>query len=361
MSIMRRLLLILGLLVTAGTAAAATNYVCVVCGQGPLSGRIWMTRRGPVCPDCYQLEDRCSLCGLPIRAGDGVVKTGDGRYLCKFDKTDAVLEAAEARELFQATRRELRELFGPGFTLNFPEVTVNLFDVDYWSEQGHGDGLHKFGFSSTRRSRGGVCTHEVALLSGQPRTELVATAAHEFTHLWINENRPPEHKIRSDTEEAICELAAYKLMESRPDPEQRQKILDNPYTHGEIKRLLKFEQQNSFADILAWVKNGTNTTLTEGPMLRHAISAAMPVSLPMQLQFTGLSIIGTRRAAIVNGVDLAPGDEKVILLQNQTVHVRCREVFTNELILEVEGSADPVRLKLTRKRDIPGGQAPSKR
>ena len=257
--IVRHLALILFLFASVFVSAAGeTNYVCVVCGKTPLTGRIWMSKWGAVCDDCYKLENHCSLCGLPIRAGDGSVKTGDGRFICRFDKRDAILDAAEAREVFADTRRELMELFGRGFALNFPEVKVDLFDVDYWSEKGRDDGLHKFGFSSTRKNKSGVCTHEVVMLSGRRRTELVATAAHEYTHLWINENRPPEHAIAADTVEAICELAAYKLMQARKETARQKEILENPYTHGEIKKLVGLEEMQGFGFILNWVKNGNS-------------------------------------------------------------------------------------------------------
>jgi hypothetical protein len=226
--------LILFLFAAVFSSAAETNYSCVICGQGPLAGRIWMSKWGAVCNACYQLENHCALCGLPI--GKDFVQTGDGRFICKFDRPNAVLDAAGAKEVFTDARRELVGLFGGGFALNFPDVTVNLFDVDYWTEKGRGDGLHKFGFSSTRRMAKGNCTHEVVLLSGRLRGELAATAAHEYTHLWINENCRPGRKLDPDTVEGICELAAYKLMTARTQPELPQRILENPYSHGEIKR-----------------------------------------------------------------------------------------------------------------------------
>ena len=98
-----------------------------------------------------------------------LVKTGDGRFICKFDKPNAVLDAARRGKFSWTTRRELVGLFGGGFALNFPEVTLNLFDVDYWSENGRADGLHKYGFASTRRTPKGDCTHEVVMLSGRLR------------------------------------------------------------------------------------------------------------------------------------------------------------------------------------------------
>lgn len=347
---MRHLALILFLFAAVFVAAAAeTNFTCVVCGKTPLTGRIWMSRWGAICDDCYRLENHCSLCGLPVRVGDGSVKTGDGRFICRFDKRDAILDAAEAREVFTDVRRELMELFGRSFALNFPEVKVDLFDVDYWSEKGHNDGLHKFGFSSTRKSAGGVCTHEVVMLSGRRRTELVAVAAHEYTHLWINENCPPEHAITPDTVEAICELTAYKLMQARGESVQQKEVLENPYTHGEIKKLVALEKQQGFGFVLNWVKNGTTPDLAEpatAPPTKSATGTNALPKLPAQLQFTGLSVIGSEREAIINGVGFAPGEQKRISLREKTVRVRCCEIRNDEVILQIDDAAELVKLKM---------------
>ncbi len=134
--------------------AAETNYFCIVCGKGPLTGRIWLHPRGAICDDCEKIRDRCAICGLPVKDGDGHVKTGDGRFICRFDKPNVILTQDQAKDLFEQTRDDVVELMGRQFALKYPDVTVNLFDVDYWSEKGGAGGLHKFGFSHTRRDRG---------------------------------------------------------------------------------------------------------------------------------------------------------------------------------------------------------------
>ncbi len=322
-------------------SAQQTNYFCIVCGKGPLTGRVWMSKWGPICDDCAKLETRCSICGLSIRDGDSHAETGDGRFICRFDKTNAVLNVAEAREVFEAARRDLVNLIGPDFALKYPNVTVNLFDVDYWSEKGREDGLHKYGFASTRRAPGGQCTHEVILISGRLRDEIAATAAHEYTHLWINENLTPNRKIAVDTAEAICELAAYKLMESRSGPEQQQKILENPYTHGEIKNLMQVENKYDMNYVLNWVKTGTTETLGGNRFFRPGETAAAVFAThptpPESLAFGGLITIGTDLQAVVNGAAFAAGDTKRIRLRDKTVLVHCREVRRDEVVLDVEG------------------------
>ena len=354
---MRPLALILFLFTAIFEAGAEpTNYSCVVCGKGPLHGRIWMSKWGAVCDVCYKLENHCSLCGLPI--GKDAVQTGDGRYICKFDKPNAVLDAGEAREVFTEARRELAGLFGSGFALNYPEVTVNLFDVDYWSEKGRGDGLHKFGFSHTRRSASGQCTHEVVMLSGRLRSELAATAAHEYTHLWINENCPPGRKLDGDTVEGICELAAYKLMEARAQLEQRQRILDNPYTHGEIKKLVALEKENGIAYILNWVKNGAAESFEGAALAVPALKPALtytnvPPPGPETLKLAGLLLDGQHRSAVISGELFAAGETRDLTLQTHRVRVRCREIRRTEVVLEVDGLAGPVTLKIGEERFVP--------
>ncbi|HEX9045709.1 MAG TPA: hypothetical protein VF988_01670, partial [Verrucomicrobiae bacterium] len=125
--------------------AADTNYYCVVCGKGPLKAHVWLHPRGPLCEDCKNIRERCSICGLPVKDGDGHIQTSDGRFICKFDKTNAVLTQEQANDLFEQTRGEVVDLYGRQFALKNPDVTVKLFDVDYWSEKGRGGGLHKFG------------------------------------------------------------------------------------------------------------------------------------------------------------------------------------------------------------------------
>jgi hypothetical protein len=334
------------------SAAGETNYFCIVCGKGPLTGHIWLHPRGPICDDCYKLENRCSLCGLPVRAGDGSVKTGDGRFICKFDKPNAVLDVAAAREVFENARQDVMDLYGRGFALKYQDVAVTMFDVDYWSEKSRENGLHKYGFAHTRRTPSGQCTHEVVMLSGELRNEMTATAAHEYTHLWINENCPGNHVIDGDTAEAICELTAYKLMQKKRLPEMQKRILENPYTHGKIKTLVDIEKRYDTDYVLDWVKNGRTETFDEDNGYAAQAASPPPVQysyvppvLPLALKFSGLFTIGTNRQAVINGVAFAAGDQKLIKLRNKTVLVRCREIQNAAVVVELNESAALVTLK----------------
>jgi len=344
---MRKFVLLLILFVATFAARAGaeqTNYICIVCGKGPLHGHIWLHPRGALCDDCEKIKDRCSICGLPIRENDGHIKTGDGRFICKFDKNDVILTQDQARDLFQKVREDIVDLYGPQFALKNQEVTVNLFDVDYWSEKEHSGGLHKFGFSSSRPSGGGGWTHEVIMLSGRTREEMEAVAAHEYTHLWINENRAANRTIDGDTVEAICELTAYKYMQKEKLPERQKHIMENPYTNGKILNLIAVEKEGGTDYVLNWVKTGkdsmfdANADLNTLTVPAPATSfIAGPAPLPKGLKYTGVMSIGKDRMAVINGKGLGVGDKTTIPLHDGPVIVRCLEIQGSEVKVEAGG------------------------
>ena len=359
---MSKIALILFLFAAGIASAGETNYFCVVCGKGPLHGLIHLSRWGPVCDDCLKIKDRCSICGLPVREGDGHVQTGDGRFICGFDKTNAVLTLEQAKALFAQTRDDVVAMLGPSFALKYADVTVSLFDVDYWSEKGRTNGLHGFGFASTRKAADGRCTHEVVLLSGRLRDEIAATAAHEYTHLWINENRPDHRAIDPDTIEAICELTAYKLMGQKKLPDMQERIRENPYTNGKIKTLIAVERQAGSDYILNWVKNGRAEALEEDadfaplPLPEPAAATpftAAPPGLPAGLKFSGIMQIGNWRRAIINGAAFATGEQKTIRLRDKRVLVRCGEIHDNDVIVQLNGSTDPLTLARGEEKLVP--------
>ncbi|MGA2247374.1 MAG: hypothetical protein ABSH48_20485 [Verrucomicrobiota bacterium] len=344
--LMRKLVTLLILLSAVLTASATeTNYFCIVCGQGPLTGHLWLHPRGAICDACEKLPDRCSICGLPVKNGDGHIKTPDGRLICRFDKPSVILTADQARDLFGKTRDDVVDLYGRQFALKFPEVTVNLFDVDYWSEKGNANGLHKFGFAHTRKSGDGVHTHEVVMLSGRTREEMTAVAAHEYTHLWIWENCPESHQIDDDTVEAICELTAYKLMQEKKDAEMQKRILENPYTNGKIRDVVAVEREGGTDYVLNWVKNsraGSFDTSASLAPLPAAAAQVIPVALaprvlPQGLTFSGIMAFGKAQSAVINGEEFAAGDQKTLNLRDRSLLVRCVAVNTEEVTVEANG------------------------
>jgi hypothetical protein len=158
--------------------------------------------------------------------------------------------------------------------------------------------------------------------------------------------------------EGICELSAYKLMEARSLPEQQQRILDNPYTHGEIKKLVALEKENGIAYILNWVKNGATenfeTAAPAAPAKKPALGFTnVPPPLPETLKLSGLLLDGQSRRAIISGALFAAGETRNVPLQSRVVRVRCREIRRNEVVLEVDGLAGPVTLIIGEEKFVP--------
>src|SRR5437867_3790988 len=101
-------ILLLGTTILLGAAPR----ICVVC-QKPIVGKAYYKKMDGqtnyVCELCTKLPTRCSLCDLP--AGEGSVRTEDGRIFCRLDAPKVVLVEAEAQQIFRATRDELERLF----------------------------------------------------------------------------------------------------------------------------------------------------------------------------------------------------------------------------------------------------------
>jgi hypothetical protein len=188
------------------------------------------------------------------------------------------------------------------------------------------------------------------MLSGRTREEMMSVAAHEYTHLWINENRPDSHVIDPDTTEAICELTAYKLMGDKKLPDMQKRILENPYTNGKIKTLVEVEREGGTDYVLNWVKNGTTQTLDADANL-PSVSPAVPAQIyfaprvrPPGLKFSGIMAFGSVQQAVINGVAFTVGEQKKIKLRNKSVLVRCQVIHAADVVVELDGSTNALKL-----------------
>jgi hypothetical protein len=300
------------------------------------------------------LETRCSLCGLPVR--EGFAKTADGRIICQFDLPNTVLSVDEARRIFNETVAAIRQMTRGAMQLNQTNVAVNVFDVDYWNVR---DGqpvpekLRRAGFSQSRHT-GKQFTHAVILLSGQLKLDMVSVCAHEFTHLWINENKAALRTLDGDTLEALCELVAYKLAVQNANPDQQDKIKNNSYTNGKIETLIEVELQYGLSSILDWVRNGTDPNLDlpklaqfrTGAIVAALHSGASPrAPAPNTLLLRGIFGKGKNRLALINDHSFAKLDEERVRVGSQMVLVRCLDILDQSVVIRVN-SSEPITLWL---------------
>jgi hypothetical protein len=353
-------------LLLAGLAVRAdSGYRCVVCDRKIEFGTVWTLREtNYLCEACHLITQRCIHCDIPVKIG--FATTGDGRHICRRHVPFVLMDEPEAGNVFRNATDELRRIARGQMELQQPQIPVKLFDTDYWSSKedaANPDALHKIGFSRTSWGNGQT-NHSVVLLSGQLRETLAAVSAHEYTHLWINENCPTSHVIEQNTIEGICELAAWKLMQGRQQSMEQAKIETNRYTKGRINDLIRIEQQIGFTAVLDWVKRGTGAVLSAsqetlavipaGPdptalaVWRAAIRAPQPPAIEESLHLDGLVEGQNRTVALVNGVTVEAGAAAEIRLNGALVKIMVETITNRSVVLRTNGYPIPVVLKLDR-------------
>jgi hypothetical protein len=344
---------------------ADTGYRCDACDRKIESGTVWTLRAtNYLCEACHLIPQRCVHCAMPVKIG--FATTTDGRHICRRHVPFVVLDEREANNVFRTATDELRRIARGQMELRQGEVPVKLFDTDYWSpkeDDANAGGLHKVGFSRTTWSNG-LMNHSVVMLSGQFRETLAAVSAHEYTHLWINENRPTNHVVEPDTIEAICELAAWKLMQGRNEPLEQARIETNGYTKGRIKDLIEVEREIGFMAVLDWVKRGTGAVLSStgqapppvrtGPdptalaVWRAAVRSPQPPAVEESLHLDGLVEGRNRTVALINGVTVEAGAAADIRLNGALLKVMVETITNRSVVLRTNGHPVPVVLKLDR-------------
>lgn len=332
---------------------ASGPLTCVVCAK-PLTGKYFIhNQTNNICPDCAKLETRCSLCGLPVK--NATTRTSDGRIFCRADATNVVVADEEAGKLFTQARGELNALTEGALTLRSPEVAVKLVDVDYWNPKPGAEttnAMHRLGFSISRPIGGGFA-HNVILMSGQLRATTLSTCAHEFTHLWLNENLPAGRKLEPDTREALCELIAYKLAVRRGDTNEITRIKQNPYTKGVILNAIEFDAREGLPGVVTWVRSGTDAALPTATGIASATAPSAPEPVrelrpppppATKLELRSLLRTSKRTMAVINGERFEAGSELSLLISGKRHLVRMVEAQDNAVVVTVDGEKQTLRL-----------------
>lgn len=325
-------------------APSAAPLVCTVCTK-PLVGKYFIhNQTNLICVECEKLPTRCAACGVPVR--DAGSKTTDGRVFCRVDAPNVVVAQEEASKLFAQARAGLSSLSDGVIELRSPEVAVQMVDVDYWNSKPGTDGtsaMHRLGFSISRPIGGGFA-HNVILMSGQLRNTALSTCAHEFTHLWLNENLKADRKLEPDTREALCELFAFKLATRRADTNELTRIKQNTYTRGVILNAIEFDTRVGLAGVISWVRNGTESALpgvsgnalaTEVPSTPIELRPPPPPATKLELR--SLIRTATRTVAVINGERFVTGSELSMLIDGKRRLVRLESATESSVIVTVDG------------------------
>lgn len=370
----------------AGVPLAARGDTCAICGQ-PLSGNVYAFtdkvthEQKIVCSDCSRLP-LCYICGLPVK--DDGVKLPDGRYLCARDGKTVVLRADEAVRISDEVKDDLDRLFSrfTEFPTNVHVSVIDRIDVD---SMFHPDGNDFESPNLLGCIRPETNHHEVRyemrLMTGLPLAELKETCAHEYTHAWVGMNVPPERreKLGRDAEEGFCELVGYLLMDSQQEDLEKQRVLQNRYTRGQIDLFIEAEKRYGFDQVLDWMKYGLAEELEEGhpeglrdvrmpragslaaaTAVRESVElspAAAPGSAmsapallapkppPAVLKLDGI-LWGNPPVAIINGRSFMARDSARVKIGGTNVNIRCLEIQKKSVRLQRVESGKEEELSL---------------
>lgn len=289
--------------------------------------------------------------------------------LCEFDARQGIFAEIDAQRLFEALKGELFPLFSGLGTLPNRNILVRMVDSQQMaavvqSTGGQPDQIEPMAFARCRRSENSPWDHEIYVMQGLGPARLAAALAHEYAHLWLQENLPPQRRLQRNTVEGFCELVAFQIMSRRGEELQKQVILANAYSRGQIQTFVKALEEHQFYRIVQWIKWGVDPGLSpnhaaavlnlEKPAQKQELqlaslqSVATPV--PEELTLKGVSGSPGRRFALINDQTLQKNDVANVRVGTGRVRVRCLEVGERSARVQVEGQAQPIELNLEAKK-----------
>jgi len=342
---------------------------CAICGE-EMTGTIYLltdklTReKKHVCYDCVHSADACFACGLPVRKD--YVRLPDGRFLCVRDAKQAVLNASDAKSICSEAREDLDKLFSRFLT--FPtNVEIAIVDrvnlLSLFKIPGNDfECPNVLGYFRATTNHHEV-RHKISLMSALRAAELKATCAHEYSHAWVFDNVSEERRqtLGRDAQEGFCELVGYLLMDAQREDEQKQAVLRNQYTHGQIDLFIQAEKRFGFNEIVDWMKYGVDAELdadncrdVDIPRAKRVSTSGAssylenPSPAPDKLVLKGISWIASRPLAIINNQSFAPGESGKVRVGITNVTIRCLAVQANSARIQILASGEELELSLNR-------------
>ena len=339
------------LILLAGFTCASRADNCAICGQ-PIYGTEYLVtdkvtgEQLLVCSNCIKLP-RCYICGVPVK--DGGAELPDGRWLCARDAKTAVLDDNEVLQTYAEVHDDLDRLFArfTEFPTNVDVAVIDRIDVNsMFNTMGNSfESPDLLGYTQPVMT-GNQKRYKIALLIGQPLAELKEVCAHELSHAWVGENVSPERhaQIARDAEEGFCEMVGYLLMDSQGEEAEKNRVLANLYTRGQVKLFVEAEQRYGFEQILDWMRYGETSELDEDhldeirdvempastPFAGNFVSGnygtqLAPPPVPAKIELQGI-LWSDNPVAIINGHAFFAGDEFNIKFAQTNATIRCLEI-----------------------------------
>ena len=364
-----------------GGVVFAGSDDCSVCGK-PIEKKVYFWQdevageKKKVCEQCSELTE-CYLCGLPVKNIGR--ELSDGRILCTRDTRSVVLDDEEALKICEHVKDALDRQFSR--FINFPSTNVNVRMVDrvdlqdLFRSAGEDHSCPEvWGYASGITNHARV-SYRIRILTGLPRSALKATCAHEYAHLWLiaNLSQKRSRHLEPDAVEGFCELIAYLLMDAQNESAQKQVILKNRYTRGQVKLFIEAEKRFGFNEVIDWILQGTDDALIEDKLDRireqrsgtvaagnspeidsketEAAVRVVPVvptnpPAPDKLLLQGIVWSRSNPTAVINGRTFRSNDVRSVRLGATNFTVRCLEIRPDAVVIQVDGSAQRQKLTL---------------
>jgi hypothetical protein len=376
---LRGIVLCLVLFAFAWVAQADDKMKCDICGQ-IIPGQYYKLddladgTQKVVCEECSKIKDRCFVCNLPVKSD--FKSLPDGRFICARDLKVTIQSEPEAAEIAKSVKDDLDRLLSRFITMPQDNaVQISIVDKFHLENLFHAPSpadmrcVTVFGASTSNPLPNGKFRHSVDLLSYLSKPRLQAVAAHEFGHTWVAENVKLRRRkiLDKNTHEAFCELIAYKYMESLHDEGEMLSIKYNKYTVGQIQVLLEADARYGFNAIVDWMKDGEDDTLsiTNLERLRYLKDTAAPKPAdlveraylptpapppePNFLALKGISGTGQHRFALINNATLEASERGRVRVGQTNVIVRCLEIRSNSVVIEIAGAKEKKELFISTK------------
>jgi DNA-directed RNA polymerase subunit N (RpoN/RPB10) len=377
-----RSILVLLFLCTTAIPGHARTRTCDICGREIhekyyTQDDLALGGRHTICSICFDLPTRCFACGMPVK--DDYKTLPDGRYLCARDAKEAVDSDEEARKICEETRDELNRTFSRFMTFPSDNVTITIVDksrLEGLFGSGYTRCVSLYGATKSHLDGKGKWVHSVNVLGNLRRSRLIAVCAHEFTHTWLDENlkQPRSRTLDTKAAEALCELMAYKMMESHKETFEMSTIRSNDYTKGQFEAVLEAENQYGINTVLEWIGSGEDGNLDLAnldrvrvvniPKATPAGTAALPAPVipvvhaaaPEKLLLKGISGTSAHPFALINDSTFEAMEKGKVRLGQTSITLRCLEIRANSVVIQIEGSNEKQELFLTKNE--PRGQHP---
>jgi hypothetical protein len=357
--------------------AAFGSDKCLVCSQY-INGTVYILRdqvtleKVEVCSECEGHFPDCYWCGIPANTNTpGFVLMPDSRAICARDARTAVLKEDEVIGVARQVQDNLDRLLSRFLSLPGTNIVYGMVDrvhlEDLFKIAGrdyHCPNVWGYTESITNNDQ---LEHEISLLSGLPRSWLLATCAHELTHAWVAEHLSATRKasLARNAQEGFCELVAFTYMDSLHDEVQKAMLLRNGYTRGQIDLFVDAANRFGFNDVVDWVRYGTESALSRDEPFRihnlqdvprphrdstNATAFAVRASpAPSTLLLKAVFWSENHPLALINDHTFGPGEKAKLRLGTTNILVECTAIRPDAVKIKVNGTDREEELLLKAK------------